>query len=189
MARTTVFRGALAAASVSAAVLATACSGGPAAPPVPSVPSVPLSTSVAPTATRAPAAPSSSAQQPGQSQQPVAAAAAGLKFPGKSLEVRFTRFDRATGMAEFYLVTLAPNGGAGPHLVDVPGLHRLPLAPNATIESVDPAGFPFETCPPTECSTGIELRSVLSHYGGSGLFADAAVNAADRITDIHEMAY
>ncbi|QYN18236.1 hypothetical protein [Amycolatopsis sp. DSM 110486] len=185
MTRTTVFRGALVAASVSAAVLATACSGAPAAPPAP-VPSAPLSTSVAPTATQAP---SSSAQQPGQSQQPVAAAAAGLKFPGKSLEVRFYRYDRASGMAEFFLVTLAPNGGAGPHLVDVPGPHRLPLAPNATIESVDPAGFPFETCPPTECSTGIELQSVLSQYGGSGLFADAAVNAADQITDIHEMPY
>ncbi|MEV4596804.1 hypothetical protein AB0K15_05320 [Amycolatopsis sp. NPDC049253] len=186
MTRTTVFRGALAAASVSAAVLATACTGAPAVPTAP-VPSAPLSTSAAPSATRAPAAPPASAQQPGRSAQP--AAAAGLKFPGKSLEVRFTRYDRASGMAEFSLVTLAPDGGAGPHLVDVPGAHRLPLAPNATIESVDPAGFPFETCPPTECSTGIELETVLNHYAGGGLFADAAVNAADQITDIHEMPY
>ncbi|MEU4667802.1 hypothetical protein AB0F91_07505 [Amycolatopsis sp. NPDC023774] len=186
MTRTTVFRGALAAASVAAAALATACTGVPAAPTAP-VPSAPLSTSAASTATRAAVTPSSSAQQPGRPPQP--AAAAGLKFPGKSLEVRFTHYDRASGMAEFSLVTPAPNGGAGPHLVDVPGAHRLPLAPNATIESVDPAGFPFETCPPTECSTGIELESVLSQYGGSGLFADAAVNAADQITDIHEMPY
>ncbi|WIX77527.1 hypothetical protein QRX50_39985 [Amycolatopsis carbonis] len=70
----------------------------------------------------------------------------------------------------------------------MPGPHRLPPAPNATIESVDPAGFPFETCPPSACSTGIELQSVLSHYG-SGLFADATVNSADQITDIHELPY
>ncbi|WP_326834554.1 hypothetical protein VSH64_06455 [Amycolatopsis rhabdoformis] len=184
MTRTALFRAALAAASVSAAVLATACTAAPTAPPSLSAP---LSTSIAPTAVRAPSTAPSGSAPSSAARQPAEVANAGLKFPGKTLEVRFTSYDRASGFAEFHLVTTEATGG-GPHVVDVPGLHRLRLTPTATIEAIDPEGFPFETCPPDECSTGIELESVLSQYGGS-LFAHASVNADDLITDIHESAY
>ncbi|MGW4487193.1 hypothetical protein ACWEOE_25525 [Amycolatopsis sp. NPDC004368] len=182
MTRAPMFRAALATASVSAVVLAPACSAAPDAPPAVSAP---LPTSVAPTATRAVVTPPS--RSPSSPRKPAEVANAGLKFPGKTRQVRFTSYARASGFAEFHLVTVESTGGA-PHVVDVPGLHRLRLTPTATIEANDPQGFPFETCPPDEYSTGIELESVLGHYG-TGLIAHAAVNADDLITDIHESAY
>ncbi|MFI5610884.1 hypothetical protein [Amycolatopsis sp. NPDC051903] len=189
MTRATVFRAALAAAAVSAALLATACTGGPATPPAPPAP---VSTSAAPTATAfpiIPAAPVPAAQPPAGAAgpKPADAANAGRQFPGKSLDVRFTAYDRTTNLASFYVTRTVATGGA-PQVVDVPGLHRLPLAPAATVTSVDPGGFPFETCPPVHCTPANVLESVVGHYPG-GLFARMDVNTADQITAITESAY
>ncbi|QRP43327.1 hypothetical protein [Amycolatopsis sp. FDAARGOS 1241] len=132
-----------------------------------------MSTSAAPTATAAPV---------------VAAAGTGLKFPGKSLDVRFTAYDFTTNFASFYVTRTEPTGG-GPHVADVPGLHRLPLAPAARITSSDPGGFPFETCPPQNCTPGHELEAVLGHHAPGGLFARMDVDVSDQITAIAESAY
>jgi hypothetical protein len=102
----------------------------------------------------------------------------------------FTRYDARNKTAEFRNVTQAP--GSDPVLLEPdpsdPTTHRLPVVAGASIKSIAPEGFPFETCPPAACPADDMMDSVLGH-NPSGFFANIHVNAADQIDTVEEMAY
>jgi hypothetical protein len=119
-----------------------------------------------------------------------------LRFPGTTVTVELTGYDRGLQMVNFELVELAPGtGNMEPHYVDVPGdgTHRLPLADNLKVWSanmicssgsetgvtVDAEGRGDQPC------TEDQLLEALDR--SSGLTAELKVDAQDRIYEVAEL--
>lgn len=173
-----------------------ACQGG--AQPTASAPATPsqtVPTLAAPTANSvAPAV--SSGSSPATAAKPAApgtrakAASAELKFPNTTADVVFVGYDAKNKLVEFQKVVQDP-ASPGAHLVpdpSDPAVHELPMASGAKVTSIDPGGFPFETCPPISCTADNIMESVIGHYNGA-FYAHMHVNAADRIDSVAESAY
>lgn len=113
-----------------------------------------------------------------------------LKFPNTDLDVRFVKYDTKNKLVEFQKVTQAAGSRAANLVPDPkdPGIHELPMKPGTTIESVDPQGFSFETCPPTSCTADDVMASVIGHLQGS-FWAHIHVNASDQIDSVRQSAY
>ncbi|HEY3709019.1 MAG TPA: hypothetical protein VGL64_06550 [Amycolatopsis sp.] len=113
-----------------------------------------------------------------------------LKFPNTTVDVVFTGYDTKNKLVEFQKVVQDPASPAA-HLVpdpSDPAVHELPMASEATVKSIDPNGFPFETCPPVSCTADNIMESVIGHYNGA-FYAHIHVNAADRIDSVAQSAY
>jgi predicted component of type VI protein secretion system len=121
---------------------------------------------------------------------PVAVAVAKLQFPNTSDDVEFTGYDAKNNMARFHKVVQAPGVPHADLIPDPsdPATHELPMAPGAKITSIDPNGFPFETCPPTHCTVDDVIASVIGHENDA-FFAHIHVNAADQIDSVRQSAY
>lgn len=146
---------------------------------------------VAPAPAQPPAAAAAPAAQPAVAPAAQPAVASTLKFPNTDLAVLFTKYDPKTKMVEFHKVAQVPGSdpiSLGPDPSD-PVTHRLPMSATATVQSIDPHGFPFETCPPTSCTPDNVMDAVIGHDAPEGLFANIHVNAADRIETVAEMSY
>lgn len=119
-----------------------------------------------------------------------AVAARKLQFPNTSEDVEITRYDTRNNMVQFHKVVREPGV---PYVYLIPDAsdladHELPLAPGATITSVDPNGFPYQTCPPTHCTPDDIVQSVISHQANA-FWAHIHVNAADQIDSVRQSAY
>ena len=68
-------------------------------------------------------------------------------------------------MPEFQKVVQNPNAPYADLISDPsdPAVHQLPLEPGTAVKSIDPNGFPFETCPPVNCTSDDVVQSVMSH--------------------------
>jgi hypothetical protein len=158
----------------------------------PNVPNVPSATGLAGTPGSAkPTVPA----EPTVPAKPVAPAAPAkavtvqqLKFPNTNATVLFTGYDAKDKLAEFQQVAQNPKVPYADLIPDPkdPTIHRLPLAPGTNVTSIDPDGFPFETCPPFNCTSDDVIQNVMSH---TTLWAHIHVNAADQIDTVNEIAY
>jgi len=146
--------------------------------------------------TDAPAVPprvSSQASAPGTKQPgvPTNVVAVGqLKFPNTDVDVVFTGYDEKNRLVEFRKVVQDPKSPTA-HLVPDPGdpaIHELPVATGTSVKSIDPNGFPFETCPPTACTADNIMESVIGHLNGA-FYAHIHVNATDQIDSVAQSAY
>jgi hypothetical protein len=159
---------------------AAACTTG-----TPSAGSAPTTPSQAPPPTSA-----SLSYAPVLSPTPITTPAAALKFPNTDFTVLFTGYDGNKELVEFKKVVQDPQS-RGAHLVPDPAdpaTHRLPMAKDANVKSIDPNGFPFETCPPTGCSGYKIMESVIGHFNNA-FYAHIHVNAADQIDSANQSAY
>ncbi|HEX3648610.1 MAG TPA: hypothetical protein VHV49_09280 [Pseudonocardiaceae bacterium] len=113
-----------------------------------------------------------------------------LKFPNTTEDVVFVKYDWQHKLAEFQKVVQDPTSLAANLVPDPrdPGIHKLPVRPGTNVKSIDPRGFPFETCPPTSCTTADVMDSVIGHYRGA-FWAHIQVNAADQIDLVAQSAY
>ena len=100
----------------------------------------------------------------------------------------FTGYDTKDKLAEFQQVAQNPNVPYADLVPDPkdPAIHRLSLAPGTNITSIDPGGFPFETCPPFNCTSDDVIQNVMSHRT---LWASIHANTADQIDTVNEIAY
>ncbi len=145
----------------------------------------PTSPVVQATSTGAPSAPATATTATAK-----AVAAAKLQFPNTNDDVEFTGYDAKNNMAQFHKVVQAPGVSHADLIPDPsdPATHELPMAPGAKITSIDPNGFPFETCPPTHCTSDDMIASVISHENNA-FFAHIHVNAGDQIDSVRQSAY
>ncbi|HEY4020731.1 MAG TPA: hypothetical protein VGM75_18715 [Pseudonocardiaceae bacterium] len=111
-----------------------------------------------------------------------------LQFPNASATVVFTGYDTKDKMVEFQKVVQNPAKPTADLIPDPkdPAVHRLALAPGTNVTSIDPNGFPFETCPPVHCTADDIIQSVMSRMT---LWANIHVNAADQINVVNQSAY
>lgn len=111
-----------------------------------------------------------------------------LSFPNTSATVMFTGYDATDKMAEFQKVVTNPKTPYADLIPDPadPAVHRLSLAPGTNVTSIDPDGFPFETCPPVNCTPDDVIQTVTSR---TTLWAHIHVNAADQIDVVNQIAY
>lgn len=111
-----------------------------------------------------------------------------LKFPNTSATVMFTGYDSKNNMPEFQKVVQNPKSPYADLIPDPkdPAVHELALAPGTDVTSIDPNGFPFETCPPVNCTADDVIQSVISH---TTLWAHIHVNGADQIDVVNQIAY
>lgn len=111
-----------------------------------------------------------------------------LKFPNTSSTVMFTGYDTKNHLAKFEKVTQNPSSSHADLIPDPadPATHELPIAPGAKVIPLDPNGFPFETCPPVNCTSDDIMQSVIGH---DTLWARIQVNAADQIEAVQQIAY
>jgi hypothetical protein len=113
-----------------------------------------------------------------------------LKFPNTSVDVVFTKYDAKNKLVEFQKVVQDPKSPTA-HLVPDPrdpAIHELPMASGATVKSIVPGGFPFETCPPTSCTIDNVMESVIGHFYDA-FYAHIHVDAADQIDSVAQSAY
>jgi hypothetical protein len=165
---------------------ATACrAGSQAAPPAPVT-----STHTVPPAPAVPSRTTTSAPATTSRTTPPATTAPKLKFPNTDVDVVFVGYDLKNKLVEFQKVVEEPESRL-PNLVpdpSDPAVHRLPMKPGTTVASIDPRGFPFETCPATSCTVDQVMRSVISHNHGQ-FRAHIHVDAADQIDVVRQSAY
>lgn len=112
------------------------------------------------------------------------------KFPSTNLDVVFTGQDATNKLVEFQKVVQDPASPTA-HLVpdpSDPAVHELPMASDAEVKSLDPNGFPFETCPPTSCTVDTIMDSVIGDYNDA-FYAHIHVNAADQIDSVAQSAH
>lgn len=153
----------------------------------------PPTTSTTPTTTAAEnrvSAPPAAARPAGASTAVNAAPTRKLKFPNTSADVVFTRYDSKNKLVAFQKVVQDPTSRAA-HLVpdpSDPATHELPMAHGTNVKSIDPNGFPFETCPPVACTVDDVMESVILHNNGA-FWAHIHVNAEDQIDFVAQSAY
>lgn len=149
-----------------------------------------ISTSNRPVTTTGPATPTTSSSASKPTAQVNAVAVRKLQFPNTSDFVEMTGYDTAKHMVQFHKVVQAPGVSSADLIPDPSDLadHELPLAPNADIGSNSPNGFPYETCPPTNCTSDDMIQSIISHENNA-FWAHIHVNAADQIDSVSQSAY
>ncbi|HJP80606.1 MAG TPA: hypothetical protein VJ914_40415 [Pseudonocardiaceae bacterium] len=150
--------------------------------------SAPAQSAPATSASAGPSTVTSSPATPSTPSAVQAVTAEKLKFPNTTATVEFLGYDETNKMPKFQKVTQDPTAPYADLIPDPqdPAVHELPLAPGTDVTPIDPSGFPFETCPPLNCTSDDIVRNVMSH---TTLWAKIHVNAADRIDSVREIAY